>query len=144
MSRDSWRRPRGRLALIPLVALLALALASCRGPAPAAGAALHQWLADVQAHQVAYAYTLLTQEAEQRTDYNAFFAGVNASRATFKIASLKVISANEVEGTVAVHSAGAGRPTKVVVQVLEEGNGGDWLIGTPFSTKGADAIHAFQ
>lgn len=126
----------------PLLALSGVLLSACVGPAPAARAALNQWLADVRAHSVAYAYTMLSQTAEERTQYDPFFAGVNASRATFRIVSVKVIAANDVEARVRVTTPGA-PPTSVQVQIVEEGNAGDWLVGNPFSTEGARAIGEF-
>lgn len=126
------------------MALVGLLLTACVGPEPAARIALNQWLSDVQAHEVAYAYTLLSRNAEARTQYDAFFNGVNASHATFRVRSMKVISANDVEASVQVAN-GSGTPaTTVEVQILEEGNAGDWLVGAPFSTEGARAIAKFK
>jgi presenilin-like A22 family membrane protease len=119
-------------------------MSACEGPTSPAEHALQQWLTDVRAHSVAYAYTLLSQNSEQRTNYDAFFAGVDQSHASYTIVSAKVISANDVEVMVAVKNPGATQPTLVKVQVLEEGNGGDWLVGAPFSTKGANAILEFR
>jgi hypothetical protein len=118
-------------------------LAGCVGPASEADASLHNWLADVSAHSVAYAYTLLSHNAALRTKYDPFFNGVNASDAKFQVVSLKVISANDVLATVRVSNPGAA-PRLVKVQVIEEGNAGDWLLGAPFSTQGAKAIRDFQ
>jgi len=137
-------RLKSILGAVPAVALAGVLLSACIGPAPPARDALNQWLTDVRAHSVAYAYTLLSRNAAARTEYDAFFAGVNESHATFKVRSLKVISANDVEATVKVRSPGAAHPSSVKVQVVEEGNAGDWLIGAPFSTQGARAILDFQ
>ncbi|HVB13469.1 MAG TPA: hypothetical protein VNH38_01770 [Candidatus Dormibacteraeota bacterium] len=144
MSRVRRRLFKCALGVAPALALSGMLLSACVGPSPEAGAALHQWLADVRIHSVAYAYTLLTRNAEERTRYDVFFAGVNASHATFKVMSLKVISANDVEAVVQVKNPGGAQPTTVKVQVLEEGNAGDWLVGAPFSTQGARAIANFK
>ncbi|MGH7642739.1 MAG: hypothetical protein ACRENX_06955 [Candidatus Dormibacteria bacterium] len=119
-------------------------LSSCVGPSIAAEAALHQWLADIRIHSVAYAYTLLSTHAEEQTNYDIFFNGVNASRASFKVLSLKVISADDVTALVRVQNPGGAPSTTVKVQVVEEGNGGDWLVAAPFSTRGARAIAEFK
>lgn len=137
-------RLRLRSALGITAALASVLLSGCVGPTPAARLALNQWLADVKAHSVAYAYTLLSRNAELRTKYDAFFAGVDQSNATFKIISLKVVSANDVAAVVAVVNPGTAHSSLVKVQVLEEGNAGDWLVGAPFSTEGAKAILAFR
>ncbi len=126
------------------MALAGMLLASCVGPKIAAGAALRQWLADIQIHSVAYAYTLLSQNAEYRTNYDQFFSGVDASRATFKVLSLKVISADDVWAVVRVSNPDGAAPKTVNVQIVEEGNGGDWLVAAPFSTEGARAIAEFR
>ncbi|MGC1184468.1 MAG: hypothetical protein WBA31_04855 [Candidatus Dormiibacterota bacterium] len=127
----------------PALALGGMFLAGCVGPGPEADAALHNWLADVSAHSVAYAYTMLSRSATLRTQYDPFFNGVNSSRATFRVVSLKVVSADDVVATVRVSNPGS-QPHLVKVQVVEEGNGGDWLVGAPFSTEGARAIREFQ
>jgi len=119
-------------------------LSSCVGPTPAAEAALHQWLADIRVHSVAFAYTLLSTPAEERTNYDTFFNGVNASDASFKVLSLKVISADDVSALVQVKNPGGAHPTTVKVQVVEEGNAGDWLVAAPFSSEGARAIAEFK
>lgn len=126
------------------MALAGMLLTACVGPAPAARAALNQWLADVRIHSVAYAYTLLSQHAEEHTNYDTFFNGVDASHATFKVVALKVISANDTSALVRVTNPGGAHPTTVTVQVVEEGNAGDWLVAAPFSTEGARAIGEFK
>ncbi len=143
MSRVSHRRLRWAWGAGPALALGGVLLAACVGPAPQADAALHNWLTDVSAHSVAYAYTLLSRNAETRTQYDTFFNGVNSSHATFKVVALKVVSANDVLATVRVSNPGAPEHS-VQVQVVEEGNAGDWLVGAPFSTEGARAIRDFQ
>ncbi|MGH7640316.1 MAG: hypothetical protein ACREN7_03030 [Candidatus Dormibacteria bacterium] len=142
MSRANGRLRRG-LAGAPAAALLALLLCSCRGPAVPAGAALNQWLADVRSHQVAYAYTLLTEPAEQRTRYLPFFDGVNSSQAKFKVTRLETVSQEEVFGFVQISNPGE-RTRTIKVQMVEEGNGGDWLVGAPFTLEGARAIRYFK
>jgi hypothetical protein len=119
-------------------------LTACVGPATPARHALQQWLTDVSAHSVAYAYTLLSNSAEMRTNYDTFFDGVNRSDATFKVVSLKVINPQDVWAVIAVKTRGTTHATSVKLQIVEEGNGGDWLIGAPFSTEGARAIVAFR
>lgn len=144
MSRVSRPRLNSALGVVPALALAGMLLSSCIGPSPEAAAALHQWLADVRIHSVAYAYTLLSTNAEEHTNFDIFFDGVNASRASFKVVSLKVISANDVSALVRVQNPDGVHPTTVKVQVVEEGNGGDWLVAAPFSTKGARAISEFK
>ncbi|MGA8208172.1 MAG: hypothetical protein WB801_06160 [Candidatus Dormiibacterota bacterium] len=137
---------RFKAALASLVTLIVSGalLTACVGPATPARHALQQWLTDVSAHSVAYAYTLLSTSAEMRTNYDAFFDGVNRSNASFKVESLKVINPQDVWAVVAVKSPGVSHATSVKLQIVEEGNGGDWLIGAPFSTEGARAILAFR
>lgn len=144
MSKASRPRLKSALGVVPAVALAGLLLSACVGPAPAARSALNQWLADVRIHSVAYAYTLLSQHAEEHTNYDTFFNGVNASQASFKVVSLKVISANDVSALVQVKNPNQTHPTTVKVQVVEEGNAGDWLVSAPFSTEGARAIAKFK
>jgi hypothetical protein len=119
-------------------------LSACISPATPARHALQQWLTDVSAHSVAYAYTLLSNNAEIRTNYDAFFNGVDRSDASFEVESLKVINPQDVWAVIAVKARGATHVTSVRLQIVEEGNGGDWLIGAPFSTEGARAILAFR
>lgn len=119
-------------------------LSACVGPATPARHALQQWLTDVRAHSVAYAYTLLDRSAETRTNYDAFFDGVNRSDATYKVVSLKVINPQDVWAVIAVKTPGSTHASSVKLQIVEEGNGGDWLIGAPFSTEGARAIVPFR
>lgn len=137
---------RLKAALASLVTLIVSGalLSACVGPATPARNALQQWLTDVSAHSVAYAYTLLSNDAEIRTNYDAFFNGVNRSDATFEVESLKVINPQDVWAVVAVKTRGTTHATSVRLQIVEEGNGGDWLIGAPFSTEGARAIVAFR
>jgi ABC-type oligopeptide transport system substrate-binding subunit len=137
-------RLKAALAAIATLILSGALLTACVGPATPARHALQQWLTDVSAHSVAYAYTLLSNSAETRTNYDAFFDGVNRSDATFKVVSLKVINPQDVWAVIAVKAPGATHATSVKLQVVEEGNGGDWLIGAPFSTEGARAILAFR
>jgi hypothetical protein len=49
-----------------------------------------------------------------------------------------------VSALVRVQNPDGVHPTTVKVQVVEEGNGGDWLVAAPFSTKGARAISEFK
>ncbi len=137
---------RLRAALASLVTLMVSGalLSACVGPATPARHALQQWLGDVSAHSVAYAYTLLSNNAELRTNYVAFFNGVDRSDATFKVESMKVINPQDVWAVIAVKTRGTNHATSVRLQIVEEGNGGDWLIGAPFSTEGARAIAAFR
>ncbi|MGA9775095.1 MAG: hypothetical protein WBU92_04150 [Candidatus Dormiibacterota bacterium] len=141
-----WSSPARRLlrpAAAAVVATSALILAGCASPATAARLALQGFLLDVHAHSVVYAYTLLTNSAESKTPFLPFFNGVNSSRADFRIEGCRVLNLNQVSCTVAVTPPGA--PTRrVTVQMLEEGNAGDWLVAAPFTTKGADAILLFQ
>jgi hypothetical protein len=79
-----------------------------------------------------------------RTNYDAFFDGVDRSNATYRVVSLKVINPQDVWAVIAVKTTGAKHATLVKLQIVEEGNGGDWLIGAPFSTEGARAIGPFR
>ncbi|MGB9483375.1 MAG: hypothetical protein WCB86_05715 [Candidatus Dormiibacterota bacterium] len=144
MSKASRPRLKSALGVVPGVALAGILLSACVGPAPAARDALNQWLSDVRIHSVAYAYTLLSQHAEQHTNYDLFFNGVNASEATYKVLSVKVISANDVSALVRVQNRDGAPATTVRVQVVEEGNAGDWLVSAPFSSEGARAIAKFK
>jgi len=137
-------RLKAALASLATLIISGALLSACVGPATPARHALQQWLTDVSAHSVAYAYTLLSNDAEIRTNYDAFFNGVNRSDATFKVESLKVINPQDVWAVVAVKTRGTTRATSVRLQIVEEGNGGDWLIGAPFSTEGARAIVPFR
>ncbi|MGH7609031.1 MAG: hypothetical protein ACREOD_03655 [Candidatus Dormibacteria bacterium] len=118
-------------------------LSACIGPAVPATHALNNWLADVRAHSVAYAYTLLSSQAEMRTDYDQFFDGVNHTRASYRILATRTVSSTEVTAVVEV-SNGSSAPTRVRVQMIEEGNAGDWLVGEPFTGQGARAIRYFK
>jgi hypothetical protein len=140
------RPPRLKAALASLATLVVSGalLSACVGPATPARHALQQWLTDVSAHSVAYAYTLLSNNAEMRTNYDAFFDGVDRSDATFKVVSLKVINPQDVWAVIDVKTRGTAHATSVRLQIVEEGNGGDWLIGAPFSTEGARAIVPFR
>ncbi len=143
-SRVSPARLRAALASLVTLVISGALLTACVGPATPARHALQQWLTDVSAHSVAYAYTLLSNSAEMRTNYDTFFDGVNRSDATFKVVSLKVINPQDVWAVIAVKTRGTTHATSVKLQIVEEGNGGDWLIGAPFSTEGARAIVAFR
>ncbi|HEY6538638.1 MAG TPA: hypothetical protein VI138_06320 [Candidatus Dormibacteraeota bacterium] len=143
MSRDSRRPARWATRALPTLLAGGVLLAGCVGPASGAKSALRNWLTDVHAHSVAYAYTLLSQNAERRTDYDAFFNGVNASTAKFRVRSVRVISSDDVEVAIEVSDKGA-PPRTVHLQMVEEGNAGDWLVGAPFSTQGAAAIKDFK
>ena len=118
-------------------------LTACASTATAPRLALQDFLVDVHAHSVVYAYTLLTNPAEAQTPFLPFFNGVKATKASFRVVGMKVINSGEVMGTVAVTSPG-GSTTYVKVQMLEEGNAGDWLVNAPFATEGAKAIGQFQ
>lgn len=118
-------------------------LSACASTATAPRLALQDFLVDVHAHSVVYAYTLLTNPAEAATPFIPFFNGVKATGASFRIVATKVINSGEVIGTVAVSSPGS-PTTYVKVQMLEEGNAGDWLVNAPFTTEGAKAIRLFQ
>ena len=138
------RRLRRRL-LVPAAALLLSGslLAACASPTAAPRAALHDFLVDVHAHSVVYAYTLLTNSAEDRTPFVPFFNWVKSSKATFKILSVRMVKAVDAEAVVAVSSPG--RPTTdVKVQMVESGNAGDWLVNAPFVTQGARATRLFE
>ena len=74
-SSANWRRPGAAGGLLIAAGLL---LAACASPTTAARLALRGFLADVQAHSVVYAYTLLTNPAESATPFLPFFNGVNA------------------------------------------------------------------
>jgi len=137
-------RPKAALASLATLLVSGALLSACISPATPARHALQQWLADVSAHSVAYAYTLLSNNAEIRTNYDAFFNGVDRSDASFKVESLKVINPQDVWAVIAVKAPAATHATSVRLQIVEEGNGGDWLIGAPFSTEGARAILAFR
>jgi hypothetical protein len=131
--------------LAALASLLAggLLLSACANPTVAPRTALEEFLVDVQAHSAVYAYTQLTNPAENQTSFLPFFNGVNSTNATFKVVRMKVVSAAEVTGTVEVMNQGQA-DRYVIVQMLEEGNAGDWLVADPFSSEGAKAIKLFQ
>ena len=137
-------RPKAALASLATLLVSGALLSACISPATPARHALQQWLTDVSAHSVAYAYTLLSNNAEIRTNYDAFFNGVDRSDASFKVESLKVINPQDVWAVIAVKAPAATHATSVRLQIVKEGNGGDWLIGAPFSTEGARAILAFR
>ncbi len=138
------RRRRLRL-LASVVSLLAACsfLSACASTATAPRLALEDFLVDVHAHSVVYAYTMLSNPAEAKTPFIPFFNAVKATGASFRVVAMKVINSGEVVGTVAVSSPGTAT-TYVQVQMLEEGNAGDWLVNAPFSTDGARAIRLFQ
>ncbi len=139
-----WSSPASRrLGAGAGIAAVAVMLSACIGPGLPARHALQDWLVDLKAHSVAYAYTLLSTKAEQRTDYDQFFNGVNQSQASYRIVSTKTVSASEVLAVVAVTRPGAS-PARVTVQMVEEGNAGDWLVGEPFTSEGARAIRHFR
>ncbi len=139
-SLASWRRFGAVAGLLVASGLL---LAACASPATAARLALRGFLADVRAHSVVYAYTLLTNPAESATPFIPFFNGVNSARASYQVGSCRVINLNQVTCQVEVTNPGA-TPRVVQVQMLEEGNAGDWLVAAPFTTRGAAAIRLFQ
>ncbi len=139
-SPASWRRPGAAAGLLVAAGLL---LAACASPATAARLALRGFLADVQAHSVVYAYTLLTNPAEAATPFLPFFNGVNAARASYRVESCRVVNPNQVTCQVMVTDPGA-TPRVIQVQMLEEGNAGDWLVAAPFTTRGAAAIQLFK
>jgi hypothetical protein len=118
-------------------------MSACANPTVAPRTALEEFLVDVQAHSAVYAYTQLTNPAENQTSFLPFFNGVNSTNATFKLVRMKVVSAAEVVGTVEVMNQGQAN-RYVTVQMLEEGNAGDWLLADPFSSEGAKAIKLFQ
>lgn len=130
------------MAAIPAVLLGGVMLAACVGPGPAAASSLHDFLVDLHAHSVDYAYNQLTASAEQRTSYNPFFNAIMGSDASYRVVSNKVISSTEVNFRVQVMIPGQATHY-VEVQMLEQGNAGDWLVGAPFSTQGARGIRTF-
>ncbi len=138
------RALRGVLLPLSGLGLAAVLLSACVGPVPAAKHALQSWLDDVGAHSVAYAYTLLSTQAAARTDYDVFFDYVNASDANYAIVSTREVSAEDVEAVVRVTPRSGGRVTLVKLQMVEEGNAGDWLVNAPFTSEGARAMRAFQ
>ncbi|MHB1500227.1 MAG: hypothetical protein ACYCYK_03505 [Candidatus Dormibacteria bacterium] len=118
-------------------------MTACAVPTAAPRAALQDFLVDVHAHSVVYAYTLLTNTAEARTPFIPFFNWVKSNRADFKIVSIRMVNAADAEATVAISSPG--RPTAdIQVQMVESGNAGDWLVNAPFATEGASAVHHFE
>lgn len=125
------------------MAAAGLALAACANTVTAPRLALQAFLTDVHAHAVVYAYTLLTTPAASHTPFIPFFDWVNASRADFRIDGCRKVNDNAVTCTVTVTAPGA-HPRRVDVQMLEEGNAGDWLVGDPFTNKGAAAIPLFK
>ncbi|MHB8331295.1 MAG: hypothetical protein ACYDEA_03765 [Candidatus Dormibacteria bacterium] len=137
------RRPTRILALAASLLAGGSLLTACASTAAAPRLALEGFLVDMHAHSVVYAYTLLSNPAEAQTPFLPFFNGVNASKANYRVVGMKVINSNEVVGTVAVSSPGAAT-TYVQVQMLQEGNAGDWLVSAPFTTDGARAIRLFQ
>lgn len=143
-SSPARRVSRRLLGSLAGVALAALTLSACTGPAPAARHALQGWLDDVGAHSVAYAYTLLSTQAEHNTDYDQFLQAVNATHASYSIVSAKEISSADVATVVKVVPQDGGAVTFVRVQMIEEGNAGDWLVAAPFTTEGARAMRVFQ
>ncbi|HVD04095.1 MAG TPA: hypothetical protein VNF75_08220 [Candidatus Dormibacteraeota bacterium] len=118
-------------------------VSACAAPTAAPRLALQGFLADVQAHSVVYAYTLLTNAAETQTSFIPFFNGVKATKATFKVVAVRMVDSSAADATVAVTVPGQGT-TYVHVQMLEEGNAGDWLVNAPFVNQGASAIRLFQ
>jgi hypothetical protein len=120
-----------------------LLLSACASTTQAPRVALEEFLLDVHAHSAVFAYTQLTNPAENVTPFQPFFNGVNSTTANFKVVSMKVVTANDVTATVEVIKAGrAVRYLKV--QMLEEGNAGDWLLNAPFATEGAKAVKLLQ
>ena len=135
-----------RRRLLPVLAALLLGgslLAACASPTAAPRAALQDFLVDVHAHSAVYAYTLLTNSAEDRTPFVPFFNWVKSSRSSFKIVSLHMVNAVDAEATVAVSSPGAST-RYVQVQMVESGNAGDWLVNAPFVTEGDRATRLFE
>lgn len=118
-------------------------LSACATPVTPARLALRGFLADVQAHSVVYAYTLLSTEAANQTEFLPFFNGVKATKATFTVGSCHEDYSEAVTCQVNVSSPGAA-PRQVTVQMVEEGNAGDWLVGKPFTSHGAAAIKLFE
>lgn len=137
------RRPVRLVALLASLLAAGSFLSACASTATAPRLALEAFLVDVHAHSVVYAYTLLTNPAEAKTPFIPFFNGVNSTGASFRVVAMKVVNSGEVVGTVAVSSPGAAT-TYVQVQMVEEGNAGDWLVNAPFTTEGAKAIRRFQ
>lgn len=135
-------RPRLLAAVAALAAGGGL-LAGCASPTAAPRSALQFFLTDVQAHSVVYAYTLLTNPAEDNTPFIPFFNGVKATKAHFKIVSVHMVNSTDAEAVVAV-SVPYVKTKYVHVQMVEEGNAGDWLVNAPFVTEGASAIQLFQ
>ncbi len=119
-------------------------LSACVSPVPLARTNLQSFLVYVQSHSVAYAYDQLSQTASSRTDYDSFFNLVMATNATYKVQSARVISSTEVAFRVRVQPKVAGAKAHVIgVQMLEEGNAGNWAVNAPFSIDGAAALHQF-
>jgi len=135
-------RPRLLAAVAALAAGGGL-LAGCASPTAAPRSALQFFLTDVQAHSVVYAYTLLTNPAEDSTPFIPFFNGVKATKAHFKIVSVHMVNSTDAEAVVAV-SVPYVKTKYIHVQLVEEGNAGDWLVNAPFVTEGASAIQLFQ
>jgi hypothetical protein len=120
-----------------------LLLSACASTTQAPRVALEEFLLDVHAHSAVYAYTQLTNPAENATSFLPFFNGVEATTANFKVVGMKVVTADDVTATVEVINSGqAVRYLKV--QMLEEGNAGDWLLNAPFATEGAKALKLLQ
>lgn len=130
-------------ALVASVLAAGSFLSACASTAAAPRLALEDFLVDVHAHSAVYAYTLLTNPAEAETPFIPFFNGVKATGASFRVVAIKVVNSGDVVGTVAVSSPGAAS-TYVQVQMVEEGNAGDWLVNAPFTTQGAKAIRLFK
>ena len=143
MLSSTARVPKRLLPLLGAMLLAGSLLAACAAPTAAPRAALQDFLVDVHAHSVVYAYTLLTNSAEVRTPFTPFFNWVKASKANFKIVSIHMVNAGDAEATVAVSSPGAST-RDIHVQMVESGNAGDWLVNAPFVTQGTRAVQLFQ
>jgi len=121
---------------------MAAAMALVAGCAPGgAGAriALSQFLHDVHGHQAAYAYNHLAPAAAATTNFNAFNDAVLASRASFRVVSVRSTSTSSARAVVVATGPG-GRGRRVILEMVEVGTGGDWMVAAPFVTGGAAAL----
>ncbi len=132
-------RRRGPAGLVAGLGALALALTGCAPPQVAARGALVQFLRDVQQHESAYAYTLLTPAAAASTNFNAFNDAVLASRARYQVVRVRATAAGSALAVVRARLPG-GASRVLTVSVKEVGTGGDWMVGAPFTTLGAGAV----
>ncbi len=140
-ARAAARRPR--LLLLAVLAGGALGLAGCAAPAQAPTAALQQFLANIQAHEAAYAWNLLTPTAESRTSFNAFAAAITASQARYRIVRVRAdTAAGRASALVEVTVAGRRRYTHLYL--IEVGTAGNWQVNAPFSSRGAGAMALLQ